>query len=327
MHFTLGNLLDAAGDYDRAFHHFREGNNLCGHHFDPTSYTAAVNAIISTFSPDFVRQAPSAAVSAENLIFIIGMPRSGTTLVEQILASHSQVYGCGELPDIGMIGNSFPELLGIQQNYPQGVVSLTTESCTKLANHYLNRVIETSGNADFITDKMPQNFAFLGMIAMLFPGAKVIHCVRDPLDTSLSCYFQYFRYSRTSVAFTTDLTSLGTYYRQYQRLMQHWKSTLDIEMMDVSYERLVGNQEDVTRQMLAFCGLPWDESCLEFYKSSRGITTASSNQVREPVYRRSLQRWKHYEQYLESLKKSLLTFIPAILTATLDSGLDNVFCV
>ena len=305
MHFAVGNLLDAAGNYERAFYHFREGNTLCGHHFDADAYAAAVDTIIRTFSADFMQRAPRAAVSAENLIFILGMPRSGTTLVEQILASHPQVFGCGELPDIGKMGNSFAELVGIEQNYPLGVVSLTNESCTMLAEHYLCRVKELSGNADFITDKMPQNFAFLGMISMLFPGAKVIHCGRDPLDTCLSCYFQHFRHSRTTLAFTTDLSSLGSYYRQYQRLMRHWKATLDITMMDVSYEKLVESQEVVTRQMLAFCGLPWDERCLKFHESERGITTASSNQVREPVYRRSVQRWMHYEQYLEPLKTAL----------------------
>ena len=306
LHTALGGLLDAVGDYDRAFEHFREANNLRDCHFDSKAYTAVVDSIIRTFNSDFMQRAPRATVTGQSLIFILGMPRSGTTLVEQILASHPQVFGCGELPDIGQIGNSFEALLGIPQNYPLGVDSLTVENCNLLAEHYRRKVRELSGNSNFVTDKMPQNFAFLGLIALLFPDAKVIHCMRDPLDTCLSCYFQNFHYSRSSMAFTADLDSLGAYYQQYQRLMRHWKATLDIALMDVNYERLVGNQEEVTREMLSFCGLPWDEQCLDFHNSSRGVYTASSDQVREPVYRRSVQRWKHYEKFIDPLKKALL---------------------
>ena len=306
LHFTLGKLLDAAGEYERAFHHFRRGNELSSHAFDPKAYAGHVDAIIATFTADFLRQAPRAAARADHLIFIVGMPRSGTTLVEQILDSHPQVYGCGELSDIGDMARALPEMLGIKERYPQGVVELTAEHCDKLAQRYLQRVKALSGDADFVTDKMPQNFVSLGMIALLFPGAKVIHCMRDPLDTCLSCYFQYFRHHHTAMAFSTDLEHLGAYYRQYQRLMEHWRATLDIAMLEVSYEKLVADQERLTREILAFCGLPWDERCLKFYDSGRAVTTASYDQVREPIYRKSVQRWKHYEPYLGPLKKALL---------------------
>jgi tetratricopeptide (TPR) repeat protein len=306
LHFTLGKLLDDAGEYDRAFRHFRRGNELTGNAFDPKLYAEYVDAIIATFNADFVRRSPRASGRADQLIFIVGMPRSGTTLLEQILDSHPQVRGCGELSDIGDMAYALPETLGIKERYPQGVVSLTTEHCDKLAERYLRRVKALSAGAGFVTDKMPQNFNVLGLIAQLFPGAKVIHCMRDPLDTCLSCYFQYFRLHHTAMAFSTDLAHLGAYYRQYQRLMEHWRTVLDIPMLDVSYEKLVADQEQGTREILAFCGLQWDERCLKFYESGRFIDTASLHQVAKPIYQKSVLRWKHYEPYLEPLMKALL---------------------
>ena len=305
LHFELARLLDAAGDYDRAFHYVRLGNAMTRSAFDQKAYAALVDAIMKVFSADFMRRAPRAAERADHLIFIVGMPRSGTTLIEQILASHPQVFGCGELPDIGNLAGRLPGPHGAAQGYPQGVVFLSEQTCTELARHYMQRVKTLSGGADFVTDKMPQNFQFLGLIALLFPGAKVIHSLRDPLDTCLSCYFQNFRFQNTALAFSTDLANLGSYYKQYQRLMAHWRETLDIAMLEVNYETLVADQETITRQMLAFCGLPWDEQCLTFHKSGRAATTASYNQVRQPMYRKSVQRWKRYEQYLDPLKNAL----------------------
>lgn len=306
LHFELAALLDAAGEYERAFRHFRQGNDLSRRPFDVNACSNYVDAIISTFSAEFVRRAPRAQAPAAHLIFIVGMPRSGTTLVEQILDSHPLVYGCGELLELGTMASTLADVRGVTRGYPQGVVSLTEESCTRLARHYVQRVQGLSGGADFVTDKLPQNFNFLGLIALLFPGAKVLHCMRDPIDTCLSCYFQNFRYGHhAAMAFATDLTSLGAYYRQYERLMAHWKAVLDIAMMDVSYEALIADQEALTRRILEFCGLPWDERCLNFYDTGRAVTTASYNQVRQPIYRKSVQRWKHYEPYLEPLKKAL----------------------
>lgn len=305
LRFALGKLLDATGDFDRAFDHFRKGNALIRHAFDLDDHLRFVEAVIRTFNKEFVRRAPRAKDRSAHLIFIIGMPRSGTTLIEQILDSHPRVYGCGELPDIVNMAHSMPELLGTKERYPHCVVSLDQESCNMLAQRYNLHVNELSGGADFAADKMPQNFNHLGLIALLFPDAKIIHCVRDPLDTCLSCYFQNFGSPNTGMGYTTDLATLGAYYRQYQRLMQHWKATLEIPVLEVSYEALVADQEKVTRQLLEFCGLPWDEQCLKFYDSRRMVGTPSYDQVREPIYRKSVQRWKHYERFLEPLKKAL----------------------
>ena len=305
LHFELARLLDAAGDYDRAFHHFRLGNDKSRSAFDPQAHAGYVENIMQVFTKDFMGHAPRTEDQGDHLIFIIGMPRSGTTLVEQILDIHPQVYGGGELPDIGNIASKLPDAVGTGQGYPHGVVALTAESCTRFAQQYLQRVRQLSGNAEFVTDKMPQNFYYLGLIAMLFPAAKVIHCQRDSIDTCLSCYFQNFRFQSTALGFSTDLGNLGIYYKHYQRLMAHWREILEISMLEVSYEALVADQETITRQMLQFCGLPWDEQCMKFYDSGRTAATASYNQVRQPMYRKSVQRWKHYERHLEPLIKAL----------------------
>lgn len=305
LHFELGRLLDAAGDYDRAFRHFYSGNEMSHSAFDAEAYAGFVESIMQIFTRDFMSHAPRARDAADHLIFIVGMPRSGTTLIEQILDSHPQVYGCGELRDLGTIANGLSDAQGVKRGYPMGVVLLNEEVCTQLAGRYIERVKALSGGADFVTDKMPQNFQFLGLIALLFPGAKIIHSLRDPLDTCLSCYFQNFRFQNTVLGFSTNMGNLASFYKQYQRLMAHWRATLDIEMLEVSYEDLVADQETLTRRMLEFCGLPWDEQCLRFYDTRRAVTTASYNQVRQPMYRKSVQRWKHYEQFLEPLKKGL----------------------
>ena len=306
LHFALGDQLDARGDYDRAFQHYERGNNLSTQPFDVVAHAKNVDDVIRTFNEAFVRQAPRAAVSDKQLVFIVGMPRSGTTLVEQILSSHHQVWGCGELLDISLEANHLPDGQGNYHRFPYGVAFLTHEVCTQIAKRYIERVTKLSGDARFITDKMPQNFGYLGFIAMLFPYAKIIHCMRDPLDTCLSCYIKYFRYAQ-GMAFTTDMTYLGTYYKQYQRLMQHWKAVLDIEILDLRYEEMVENQEGITRELLSFCGLPWDEKCLKFYDSGprSAVVTASYDQVRQPMNRKSVQRWKHYDKFLEPLKKAL----------------------
>ena len=305
LHLELARLLDVNGEYDKAFSHARAGNDLARTTFDVGAYTKFIESVMNVFTRNFMNNAPRSRESGEHLIFIVGMPRSGTTLIEQILDSHPQVYGCGELPDIELLANRIPDAHGDYHPYPQGLIDLSEETCTKLAQDYLQHVNLLSNGADYVIDKMPQNFHYLGFIALLFPGAKIIHCMRDPLDICLSCYFQNFRFQDTTLGFSTDLRNLGMYYRQYQRLMAHWNAILDVDFLEVSYEALVSEQEKITRQLLEFCGLPWNEQCLKFYESGRSAVTASYNQVRKPMYLKSIQRWKHYEQYLEPLKNAL----------------------
>lgn len=302
LHFELGRLLDAATDYDRAFAHFQQGNNQKPHNFNPERHARFIDEIIHAYSAEFMATAPSATNKSRRPIFIVGMPRSGTSLVEQILASHPAVYGAGELNEMHEIVRSLSETLGTQALYPRCISALTEKTCDLLSRRYLDLLAGFSKEAMRVTDKMPSNFLHLGLIALLFPEARIIHCVRDPLDTCLSCYFQSFGDSQD---FSYDLGHLGFFYRHYRRLMAHWEDVLDIAIMKVNYEQLVAEQEKLSRALVEFCGLEWDEQCLEFHRTKRAVATASYDQVRQPIYRKSVQRWKHYEQYLDPLKKAL----------------------
>jgi tetratricopeptide (TPR) repeat protein len=300
LHFELGRLLDAAGEYDRAFDHYRQANALKREVFSPEEYIRHVDDIIATYNHDFMAKAPRAANDSERPLFIIGMPRSGTTLVEQILASHPQVAGGGELDVMNDIVAALPSLLGTSTPYLQCINALTTEACDSMSQQYLDRLATISSDARYVTDKMPGNFKFLGLIALLFPKARIIHCSRDPLDTCLSCYFQHFLPGHP---YAYDLEHLGSYYQQYQRLMQHWRTVLTLPMLEVRYEDLVADQERVSRELIAFCDLPWDELCLHFHETGRVVHTRSYDQVRQPLYRRSVGRWRHYQRFLEPLMR------------------------
>ena len=303
LHFELGRLLDAAAEYDRAFVHYSQGNALKAQGFDPAAHLRHIDGLIESYSAGFMAGAPRATLVSQRPVFIVGMPRSGTSLVEQILASHPRVVGAGELEDINRIAGSVAEVCATGEPYPQCISALTPEACDLLSRRYLDRLAEISGEAERITDKMPVNFLHLGLIALLFPKARVIHCVRDPLDTCLSCYFQHFADANP---YAYDLGHLGAYYRQYERLMRHWQAVLDISMLEVRYEDLVADLEGVSRAMVDFCGLEWDERCLQFYDTRRIVTTASYDQVRRPLYRQSVGRWRHYEDHLGPLKEALV---------------------
>jgi hypothetical protein len=270
--------------------------------FDPWLHRLEMDALMNIYSPEFMARMPRASIRSERPVFIVGMVRSGTSLVEQILASHPAVYGAGELPDIIQTVLSLHTVLGTEQHYPQCLSKLTQEKTDWLAQQYLGHLASLSPDAARVIDKMPGNFMHLGFIELLFPGARIIHCMRDPLDTCLSAYFQDF--SRTH-QYSYDLSNLGAFYREYLRVMQHWREVLKLPMLEVRYEELVANQEAVTRRMVEFCGLEWDERCMQFHKAKRYVATASYDQVRQPLYNKSAGRWKHYERFLEPLRKGL----------------------
>lgn len=302
LHFNLGRLYDIEGQYEKAFEHYRKGNGCRPIEFDSTAHTREIDAIIEVFSRNFMADAPRASERSEKPIFVVGMPRSGTSLVEQILASHPSVHGAGELPDMLHIVSRLPATLGATEPYPQCLTLLDQEKADALARQYLQRLDTLSSAATRVVDKMPGNFRFLGLIELLFPDAHVIHCVRDPLDTCLSCYFQDF--SRTH-AYSYDLAQLGAFYNDYRRLMAHWKDVLQIPVLEVCYEDLIDDQESISRSMVEFCGLEWDESCLRFHETQRFVATASYDQVRRPLYSKSVARWKHYETHLGPLIEAL----------------------
>jgi tetratricopeptide (TPR) repeat protein len=302
LHFAAGDLLDSLSQYDRAFGHFQRGTDLSQLRFEAERLHQRVERLIEVFSPERIARGPRSGCTTAKPLFIVGMPRSGTTLVEQILSAHPAVHGAGELNDLMQIVAGMPEALGVSAPFPLCVQHLTGPNAERLAHAYLAQLERRAPGAARITDKLPSNFLNLGLICLLFPGARVIHCVRDPRDTCLSCYFQNFAGQHD---YAYDLHDLGVYYRAYERLMAHWGRVVDVPMLRVSYEQLVEDQEEQSRRLIAFCELPWDERCLRFHASGRDVVTASYGQVRRPIYRSSMGRWRHYEKHLGPLLAAL----------------------
>jgi tetratricopeptide (TPR) repeat protein len=300
--FALGKLYDAIGEWDKAFDRYAAGNQLKPISFDPAQHVIEVESMLRIFSAEFLATRPRASVRSDRPVFVVGMPRSGTTLVEQILSSHPQVYGAGELTDVIQMVTTMHVVVGSEHRYPQCAPLISQHHLDVLAGNYLQKIAELSPDAARVVDKMPGNFMHLGLISMLFPGARVIHCMRDPMDTCLSGFFQDFSRSHP---YSYELYNLGRFYRSYERVMQHWRGVLRLPMHEVQYEQLVEDPEVVTREMLAFLGLPWDATCLRFHESGRHARTASYDQVRQPIYKTSMARWKHYEKHLEQLRSGL----------------------
>ncbi|QTA91412.1 tetratricopeptide repeat protein [Desulfonema magnum] len=302
IHFNLGKLYDDLGEYDAAFRHYRQGNELKQWPFDSGQHEAYITRMISLYDPKQKTLLPKAGNDSEMPVFILGMPRSGTTLTEQILASHPQVFGAGELTDIGSIAHRVHLSPNSEMPHPEHLRSISGDVLDGFANHYLEKLKKLSDNSLRVTNKMPQNFLYIGLISQLFPKAKIIHCVRDPRDVGLSVYFQNFLGSHD---YAFDLKNIAAYYNQYKRMMRHWRDVFGVHMLEVRYEELVLSQEAMTREMVAYLGLDWDERCMDFHKSERSVITASYQQVREPVYTRSVGRWKNYEKYLEPLNETI----------------------
>lgn len=301
-HTHLGQLYDRLGEYDQAFESFQRANRLKPGRFDLQQHTRMVDQIVTAFSREQLARLPRATGHSTVPTFVVGMPRSGTSLVEQILASHPQVVGAGELMDIEWMTESLPSKLGSRDPFPECINQLTQRAADDLAGQYLSRLREISSTARHVTDKLPHNYFNVGFIRLLFPTAIIVHCRRDPRDTCLSCYCANFLASQT---FANDLGILGGYYNQYSRLMRHWNATLDAPMLDITYEDLVRDPEPVCRQLFAHLDLPWDPQCLRFHQSDRFVNTASYQQVRQPIYTNSVGRWKNYETFLGPLIEAL----------------------
>ena len=303
MGFVAGSLCNSMKEYDRAFGHYRRANDLAKQAapFDVAEDRHRTDALIQTFSAQGVAKLARATDRSELPVFIVGMPRSGTSLVEQILASHPRVHGGGERLHLPMLVETLPQQTG-GLPYPDCLATMDTETLDGIAREHLQTLAELDPSATRVTDKLPHNFLHLGLISMLFPGARVIHCTRDATDTCLSCYFHHFVGGH---AYAHDLTTLGTHHRHCEELMAHWKQVLDLPIMEIPYEQMVADQEALSRRMIDFCGLEWDDACLRFHESKRNVNTASYHQVRQPIYKKSVQRWRRYADHLEPLKKTL----------------------
>lgn len=307
LSFSAGELHDKLGQYNKAFSCIDDGNKLRNIKSNIEVTAQLVTEIKQQFSKAFFNQAPRAESPSNKPIFIIGMPRSGTSLTEKILASHSQVFGANELNEIQSISHDLPKVTASSQKaFPACVVDLTPEHLENMAQRYLDFIHELDpGNHARITDKMPQNFLYIGIIALLYPESPIIHCVRDPMDTCLSCYFQNFTAGSGGMAFTFDLTSLGQYYRLYEGMMAHWNRVLPGRIYDIHYESLVSNPQLEIEKLLQHCKLEWEKACMEHDKSTHITTTASYDQVRQPINTKSVERWRRYEKQLAPLRAAL----------------------
>ncbi len=304
--FALGKALEDRGAYDESFAFYRRGNDVRGRHHRFNSKINVFNTArqMKTLDAAFFAAREGWGCAAPDPIFIVGLPRAGSTLLEQILASHSAVEGTAELPDIIAISR---RLAGNRRKHPAGkypeiLAELTPEQARELGEGYLESTrVQRSGKPFFI-DKMPNNFQHVGLIHLILPNAKIIDARRHPMACCFSCYKQLFARGQT---FTYDLVKVGRYYSDYVKLMDHWDAVLPGRVHRVQYERMVEDTEAEIRRLLDYCGLPFEESCLRFFETERAIRTPSAEQVRQPVYREGLEHWRHYEKHLEPLKAAL----------------------
>lgn len=294
--FELGRLCDQSGRYEQAFHYYSAGNALDGTAFDEQAVAGEFDRLTRVFAHDDFRRWPRSGVGSELPVFIVGMPRSGTSLVEQILASHPAVFGAGELGAIDRIAADLPAHLGSREPYPECLRDLGRPAPIRaLAEEHLADLQGMAPGALRVTDKMPHNFRHLGLIELLYPKARIIHCRRDPRDTCLSIYFNQFNANHP---YASDLARLARYYAHYAALMAHWSNLLSLPLMTLDYEALVEDQEGTSRAMIEFLGLDWDAACLRFHTNRRDVDTPSYRQVRKPISDRSVGRWKHYAAFV-----------------------------
>jgi len=321
FHFAAGKIHDDVKDYRKAFHHFREGNRLTHRQFDAQAFRSLVKNLIYHYSPGHLRSHQGVGLDTETPVFIIGMPRSGTTLVEQILASHTAVFGAGELNDMKRLAASASQHSQVKRSFPDCVPGLPRAAYARLAENYLAKVTSLTSEPGIrrIIDKHPLNFQFVGLIYDLYPNARIIHTVRHPLDTCLSCFFQNFTKGQD---YSFGLEVLGQFYNDYRRLMQHWEQLYPGRILTIRYEDIVENQEVETRRLLDFMGLEFEQACIDFHQTQRRVSTASFMQVRKPIYKSSRQRWVNYRQELAGLAR--IIGMPIDQPVTISGGSNRI---
>jgi tetratricopeptide (TPR) repeat protein len=305
MYFALGKIYDDCGLYDEAFRYFQRANDIRGVtvSYNSEAITRMTDATIEVFNKDFLARKFAFASESQTPLFILGMPRSGTTLLASILSNHHAIATAGELPDMLDAATRLGEWVKERMPYPFAARHLTAEVAGRIIRDYEKRLTrDVKGNISYVIDKHTLNFWHVGFIVLLFPRARIINCTRDPLDTCLSNYFQRFP---AAMDFSFDLQNIGHYYREYARLMEHWRTIPGLKLMDASYEGMVADTEKTARRIIEWLGLDWDERCLSPHTNPAPVETASEWQVRQPIYQQSVGRWKHYEKYLGPLKEML----------------------
>ena len=319
--FALGKAMEDRKDYDRAWHFYHTGNQRQRQtvEYEPMEFERRQNAIRAVFSRELLEARASAGYEAPDPIFIVGLPRSGSTLVEQILASHSQVEGTAELPIMGRITESIGRYRTDEIRYPEAVPDLRDKDLRAYGRQYIKESRRyRSTDRPFFTDKLPNNFPMLGFARLVLPNARFINTRRHPLDSCLGAYKQLFGRGQN---FTYDMVDLAHYYQQYHATMQHWHEVMPCRILDVHYEETVTDLEGQVRRILEHCGLPFEEGCLRYYETDRAVKTASSEQVRQPIYTSALGKWRHYEEHIDLWKQQLGYIVDELPEASRDAGL------
>lgn len=303
LRFSRADALRGLNEYSDSFAAYQEANGGVATAFDRDGHRAEVDRSIGAWTPEAIGSLPASKRKSSHLVFIVGMFRSGTSLCEQIIASHPRAFGAGELTHMMDIVARFK---GNRRGASGAVWDLSPFSAQNIDNaaaHYHQQVTPLAPGSDVITDKMPSNLLALGLIGQLFPDCKVVYCKRDPRDSLLSCYFNRFNADR--IDFSYDLEDLGSCFADYWRIMEHWKSVLRIPILEVQYEQLVADPEAESRRLVEFTGLEWNDRCLDFHKTRRTTKTLSADQVNKPIYTDSIARWKPYEEHFAPMMKWL----------------------
>lgn len=312
LDFALAKAYEDIGRYEESFTLLLEANRLEKPviAYDESVAARRFERIRAAFTADLLARRAVEGSESALPIFVLGFPRSGTTLTEQILASHPEVHGSGENSYLEDLASSdiltLPDATesGSRIGFPESLAQIPGERLRQAGDLYVRRLRRAAPQAPHVTDKLPANFLFVGFIHLILPHAKIIHVKRDPMDTCVSCFAQRFR--GNNVGFSYDLAMLGRHYRLYLDLMAHWRQVMPAgSMLEVQYEDLVDDLEGQARRLVEYCGLAWDERCLSFHRTDRAVRTASVSQVRQPIYRSSLQRWRRYEKYLGPLIEAL----------------------
>ena len=305
LYFALGKCYGDIGEWATSFEYFNEGSRLKRQRitYNIEEHIQFTQRLINGFTQQTIEYLQAVANPSKLPIFIVGMPRSGSTLVEQVLSAHSQIDGAGELKYLNNLIQCPIKNESSTLYYPENMLHLLPETCRAIAANYVTHLQQHSLQAIRITDKMPYNFSAIGLIHALLPNAKIIHVKRNPMDTCLSCYTKLFTEGQL---YSYDLTELGQYYQCYERIMNHWRRILPADAwLEIEYEGMVNNLEEEAQRLIDFCELAWEPACLTFYQSKRQVRTASFIEVRQPIYSSSVERWRRYEQELAPLIKAL----------------------
>ncbi|MDF1837637.1 MAG: sulfotransferase [Planctomycetota bacterium] len=307
LYFALAKALEDVGEYDKAFELYHKGNRKVrkGLRYDKESLEKVVDAIIEVQGAEFFAAGPLPNATKASPILIVGMPRSGSSLIEQILASHPDVFGAGETP---ILGKTMGVIGGSTIARVQSVPKQSDEALVKLGELYTERLQDLSPNAKRIADKFLLNLTHLGFLYRAVPNARIIHSTRDAMDTALACFKVRFT---SSLNFAYDLEELAHFHNQMQRIMAHWRQFMPDSILTMPYEGLVENQEAESRRLLEFCGLEWNDAVLNFHETNRQVRSASSTQVRKPMYKGAVSRWKKYAKHLDPLRKALGDYAPS----------------